>query len=142
MKRGCSVPFGATVRDDGSVTFRLWAPNARRVDVCIENGVNRRLALRPASAGWFELTTPDAAAGAQYRFQIDGGAKVPDPASRFQPHDVKGPSEVIDPRAFDWQDQSWVGRPWEEAVIYELHVGAFTAEGSFRALEEKLDYLL
>lgn len=140
MKRSCSTPFGADVLQDGSVRFRLWAPRAQRVDLCIVGNVSA-LSLGRRDGGWFELNTREAAAGALYRFQIDGGVKVPDPASRFQPQDVNGPSEVVNPATFDWKDGNWIGRPWEEAVIYELHVGAFTPEGSFRAVEGKLDYL-
>jgi maltooligosyltrehalose trehalohydrolase len=140
MKRDYSMPFGAEVGSDGSVRFRLWAPKAKRVDVCIENP-EKIFPLAPKDGGWFELRSNEAAPGTQYRFRIDGGIKVPDPASRFQPHDVNGPSEVVDPRAFDWQDESWCGRPWEEAVIYELHIGAFSPEGTFGGLEQKLDYL-
>jgi malto-oligosyltrehalose trehalohydrolase len=91
--------------------------------------------------GWFELITDAAKSGSQYHFRIDGERDVPDPASRFQPRDVHGPSEVIDPVAFEWRDQTWRGRRWEEAVIYELHVGAFTPAGTFSAVGERLDYL-
>ena len=82
-----------------------------------------------------------AKAGAMYRFLLDGGLEVPDPASRFQPADVHGPSEVVDPYSYEWKVETWTGRPWEECVIYELHVGAFTQEGTFRSAIEKLDYL-
>jgi len=92
--------------------------------------------------GWFELITDAAKSGSQYYFRIDSEREVPDPASRFQPLDVHGPSEVIDPLAFDWRDLAWRGRPWEEAVIYELHVGAFTPAGTFSAMGERLDYLV
>lgn len=132
--------FGAEVDADGSVSFRLWAPNAKQVDLSIENH-DKVFPLAAKGDGWFELRTDEAGPGTQYRFWIDGGIKVPDPASRFQPNDVNGPSEVIDPRAFDWLDESWCGRPWDEAVIYELHVGTFSPEGTFRGLEQKLDYL-
>jgi maltooligosyltrehalose trehalohydrolase len=140
MKRGYSMPFGAEVGADGSVSFRLWAPKATQADVCIENP-GKVFSLAAKGDGWFELSTNEAGPGTLYRFRIDGGIKVPDPASRFQPHDVNGPSEVVDPRAFDWQDESWCGRPWDEAVIYELHVGAFSPAGTFYGLEQKLDYL-
>jgi 1,4-alpha-glucan branching enzyme/maltooligosyltrehalose trehalohydrolase len=93
------------------------------------------------SAGWYEATVPAARAGTRYNFIIDGEMHVPDPASRFQPKDVHGPSEVIDPAAFDWSDEEWQGRPWEETVLYELHVGAFTQKGTFRAVIDRLDYL-
>jgi maltooligosyltrehalose trehalohydrolase len=69
------------------------------------------------------------------------GSKAPDPAARFQPEDVHGPSEVIDPAAYRWTDRGWRGRPWHEAVLYELHVGAFTEEGAFRAAIGRLDRL-
>jgi malto-oligosyltrehalose trehalohydrolase len=91
--------------------------------------------------GWYELVTDAATAGALYQFRINDTQVVPDPASRFQPRDVHGPSEVIDPDSFDWQDDAWRGRCWEEAVIYELHIGAFTLAGTFSAAEERLDYL-
>ena len=133
------MPFGAELREDGSVRFRLWAPALRQVQIFLENG--KKLSMHPADSGWFELITREAVAGTRYRFQVNDKVKVPDPASRFQPGDVHGPSEVVDPRAFDWADESWRGRPWEEAVIYELHVGTFTPEGTFAAVEQKLDYL-
>lgn len=135
------MPFGAELRDDGSVRFRLWAPKAKGVHLSLENRSNLCLPLLPANNGWFELITRDATAGTLYYFRIDNGISIPDSASRFQPADVQGPSEVIDPRAFEWRDEGWFGRPWEEAVIYELHIGTFSAEGTFRAAEQKLDYL-
>jgi malto-oligosyltrehalose trehalohydrolase len=136
------MPFGAEVLSNGSVRFRLWAPKATRVDLCLESEKNRRsYPMLPLEYGWFERITPEAGVGALYRFQIDNKTEVPDPASRFQPHDVNGPSQVVDPSAFSWTDQNWRGRPWEEAVIYELHVGTFTPEGTFNGIEQKLDYL-
>jgi 1,4-alpha-glucan branching enzyme/maltooligosyltrehalose trehalohydrolase len=136
------MPFGAEYRQDGSVRFRLWAPTARRIELRLENvGKANRFPLQRCAQGWFELVTDAAKPGAFYRFQIDDGQEVPDPASRFQPRDVHGPSEVINPHAFDWQDDAWLGRRWEEAVIYELHVGAFTQAGTFSSACARLDYL-
>jgi maltooligosyltrehalose trehalohydrolase len=135
------MPFGADVREDGSVRFRLWAPKAQAVGLCLENAHQEYFTLGKQNGGWFELITSAARPGSAYWFQIDGDIKVPDPASRFQPKDVHGPSEVIDPQAFNWNDDRWLGRPWEEAVIYELHVGTFTSEGTFQAIEQRLDYL-
>src|SRR5215469_6161672 len=120
------MPFGAEVQPDGSVRFRLWAPAAKRVALTLENMKTSPIPLGPAGQGWFELTTSQARAGSLYQFEIDGKTLVPDPASRFQPHDAHGPSEVIDASAFHWNDHNWRGRPWDEAVIYELHVGTFT----------------
>jgi maltooligosyltrehalose trehalohydrolase len=141
MKRRHRLPFGAEVCGDTGVRFRLWAPCAESVDLRLEDAADRLIPLGRLDGGWFELTTREASAGSRYRFRIDGETEVPDPASRFQPLDVHGPSEVVDPCAFDWNDEHWRGRPWEQAAIYELHVGTFTAEGTFQALERKLDYL-
>ena len=142
MKRRHNMPFGAECRDHGSVRFRLWAPAAHQVELCpADANTSTRLPLGKCDKGWFELVTDAAGPGTQYKFRINGAQEVPDPASRFQPRDVHGPSEVVDPAAFDWHDGAWRGRRWEEAVIYELHVGAFTPSGTFSAVRERLDYL-
>ena len=142
MKRRHSMPFGAECCDDGSVRFRLWAPAARQVEVCLsDERKSKHLALLEHDGGWFELITNEAKPGSQYHFLIDGARQVPDPASRFQPRDVHGPSEVVSPDDFIWQDTAWRGRRWEEAVIYEVHLGAFTLSGTFSAACERLDYL-
>ena len=131
------MPFGAECRDDGTVRFRLWAPSAQSLALNLDG---RELPVASIGEGWFELIT-EAGAGSQYKFQINGEQGVPDPASRFQPSGVHGPSAVINPNAFVWQNQNWRGRPWEEAVVYELHVGTFSSEGTFAAAEKRLDYL-
>jgi maltooligosyltrehalose trehalohydrolase len=141
MRRSHAMPFGTELDEDGSVRFRLWAPKAQIVELCLSQGREQQLRLNRLDQGWFELRTCAASSGSPYRFRIDGRCHVPDPASRFQPCDVKGPSQVVDPREFEWDDAEWRGRPWEEAVIYEVHVGTFTQEGTFGAVEEKLDYL-
>jgi maltooligosyltrehalose trehalohydrolase len=142
MKRRHSMPFGAECRGDGSVRFRLWAPAAHKVELCLAGSKSgTHLSLEQLDNGWFELVSDEAKPGTQYRFRIDGGQEVPDPASRFQPKDVHGPSEVIDPSAFAWKGETWRGHRWEEAVIYELHVGAFTPSGTFSAVGDRLDYL-
>jgi malto-oligosyltrehalose trehalohydrolase len=99
------------------------------------------LPMTPRGDGWHELDPQGARVGSRYRFVVADGLRVPDPASRFQPQDVHGPSEVIDPAQWQWS-QDWKGRPWEEAVIYELHLGAFTPEGTFRSAIDKLDRLV
>jgi malto-oligosyltrehalose trehalohydrolase len=142
MKRVHAMPFGATVLDSGGVRFRLWAPAARAVELCIEEQRTAiTLPLHAQADGWFELETPQARAGSRYRYRIDGDLLVPDPAARFNPGDVHGASAVVDPAAFDWQDGNWRGRRWDEAVIYELHVGTFSPEGDFQGVERRLDYL-
>lgn len=139
MERKHAMPFGAEVSGDGKVRFRLWAPAASRVALLLD--ALDPLPMPATEGGWHELDCPQAHAGSRYRFQIDDGPCVPDPASRYNPDDVHGASQVVDPAAFDWQDGAWHGRPWEEAVIYEVHVGTFTPQGTFAALEDKLDYL-
>ncbi|MCU1270279.1 MAG: 1,4-alpha-glucan branching protein [Acidobacteriaceae bacterium] len=139
MKRKHEMPFGAECLDDDTVRFRLCAPKASSVSVELSD-LERSLPMSRLDEGWFELVT-QASAGAHYGFKIDDQQVVPDPASRFQPLGVHGTSEVIDPLAFDWQDSNWRGRPWDEVVIYELHVGTFSPQGTFAGAEDKLDYL-
>ncbi len=143
VTRAHAMPFGAEVADAGGVRFRLWAPSARSVAVRLEApGPEREIPMRGEADGWFRTEVSDAGPGSRYRFRIDGELLVPDPASRFQPESVDGPSEVIAPRAFEWADQGWRGRAWEEAVLYELHVGAFTERGDFAGVAEHLDHLV
>jgi malto-oligosyltrehalose trehalohydrolase len=134
------MDFGATVEGDGTVSFALWAPTARSVDLQLVGGA-RTLAMTRQGDGRFALTTREARAGDRYLYVIDGDRAVPDPASRYQPEDVHGPSQVVDPAAFAWTDTDWRGRPWEETALYELHVGTFTPEGTFAAAQGKLDFL-
>ena len=131
---------GAELRPEGGVRFRLWAPAHERVALSVEPE-GRLIPMSAAGEGWHELTLGEAGAGTLYRFALPEGLKVPDPASRFQPQDAHGPSEVIDPAAHARSDQDWRGRPWHEAVLYELHIGAFTKEGTFRAAIGRLDHL-
>jgi len=133
------MKFGAEVLK-GAVRFRLWAPKTDQVWVVLNGGVS--FPMTSVGQGWHELVSPDAKVGTHYKFQLEeGGLQVPDPASRYQPSDVHGPSEVIDPKAYVWNDGGWRGRPWEECVIYELHVGTFTRQGTFNAAAERLDWL-
>ena len=135
------MPFGARLREGGGAAFRLWAPGAQQVELAIETA--GRPALHPASAdrkGWWECVVPHAAAGTLYRWRIDGDLLVPDPASRHNPEGPHGPSAVVDPRQFAW-DAGWTGRPWPETVLYELHVGTFTPEGTFAAAAGRLQHL-
>ena len=141
MKRIHRMPFGAELVGGGMTSFRLWAPSASRVELVLLAGKDPEyIAMEGTSGGWREAIVP-AAAGMRYRFRIEGGLEVPDPASRRNPEDVHGPSEVVDPADFEWDDGAWSGRRWEEAVIYELHVGTFTPEGTFAAAISRLDYL-
>ena len=129
--------FGAKLTSEGTA-FRLWAPAAQRVDLLLDQLC---CALTPDKHGWFQTTVPGAKAGTRYRFRIDGEIEVPDPASAFQPEDVFGPSEVIDHANYSWRASDWRGRPWHETVLLEAHVGAFTKEGTYRAMIDRLDHL-
>ena len=142
MKRRHLMPFGAQLLDGGGVRFRLWAPSAARVDLLLTMDSGRaELPLRAVGDGWYETVVANARVGARYGYRIDGGMSVPDPAARFNPEDVHAASEVVNPLAFDWRDENWRGRAWEEVVLYELHVGTFTPLGTYAAAMEKLDYL-
>jgi malto-oligosyltrehalose trehalohydrolase len=137
-----AMPFGATLRD-GGVRFRVWAPDAAHVEVVLEEGpgAGRAHPMREVGGGFREADVEEARAGTAYRLRIDGERLVPDPASRRQPRGVHGPSLVCDPREFGWRDAGWRGRPFSECVLYELHVGAFTARGDYQGVLGKLDHL-
>lgn len=131
--------FGA-VPDAGGTRFRVWAPDARTLDVVLEAD-GTRVPMAPAPGGMREAFVPGVRAGDRYRLSLDGGRPLPDPASRFQPDGVHGPSEVVDPSAFAWSDGAWRGVPLAELVLYELHVGTFTPEGTFAAAARRLPEL-
>ncbi len=128
---------GAVPMNDGRVRFTVWAPKRSRVDVVLEG---KEHPLGKLAGGWFggELR---AEAGQRYKYRLDGGDAFPDPCSRYQPEGPHGPSQIVDPRQYRWEDGDWKGVGKSGHVIYELHVGAFTREGTFAALAEKLPYL-
>ena len=130
-RRRHRMPFGAELGPDGT-SFRLWAPLHDAIGLMIEGESGPR-AMAAGPDGWHVLHAADVGPGALYKFVLPGGVAVPDPASRFQPRDVHGPSEVVDPSAYAWKTPHWRGRPWEECILYELHVGAFTPQGTFLA---------
>lgn len=136
------MPFGAELTAQGSVRFRLWAPAAQRVELLLyEGGAAHSEPLQALPDGWFALESAAARAGSLYRYRIDGGQEVPDPASRCNPAGVHGASEVIDPSAYAWHDGGWRAAPWHTAVIYELHVGTFNAPGTYAAVAARLAHL-
>lgn len=128
--------WGAILADH-STRFRLWAPSEERLSLALEDDV---LPMEPKADGWFELNVSGRLFGEEYSFILDDGQRVADPASRSQP-DILGPSRLVDPTSYVWKHTDWKGRAWEEAVFYELHVGTFTQEGTFRAARERLSYL-
>jgi maltooligosyltrehalose trehalohydrolase len=141
MKRRHSMPFGAEFRD-GATRFRLWAPACERVRLELGRERPRSIEMTAEAGGWHAATVQGALPGEAYAFRVKEGAPaVPDPASRSNPWDVNAASVVVDPCAFEWEDDAWRGRPWSEAVCYELHIGTFTPAGTFLAAIERLDYL-
>ena len=124
--------------ENGGVRFRLWAPSQKRIELMIDG--RAPVSMTRAANGFYETFVNGLVAGARYRFALADGRQVPDPASRFQPEDVNGPSEAIDPRAYRWRD-TWQGREWNDIVLYELHIGTFSPEGTFAGAAHKLDHL-
>jgi maltooligosyltrehalose trehalohydrolase len=124
----------------GGVRFRVWAPVAQRVDVVSESG-EVLAPMRATGRGFFEAEAAGAEPGLLYRYRVDGETAYPDPASRFQPQGVHGPSMVIDPGRYEWRDGGWRGVAREDLVFYELHVGTFTQEGTFEGARRRLPYL-
>ena len=111
----------------------VWAPSARTVELELRDAAGQTLALRPlmpGEGGWFHLPEPALPAGTRYLVRLDGGPGLPDPRSEWQPDGVHGPSVVVEHDTFCWTDRTFVPRPWADAVLYELHVGTFTPEGT------------
>ncbi len=136
MKR--EYPFGAEVFEDG-VHFRVWAPEKKNVELLFKE---KRYPLEQEKDGWFSLFLKEAKAGDLYWYSLDGGAPIADPASYSQPQGITGPSCVFDPNAFVWKDKDWEGAAsLKGQVLYEMHIGTFTAEGTWKSAIEKLKFL-
>jgi maltooligosyltrehalose trehalohydrolase len=135
------LPIGAEIVDNG-IHFRVWAPRSRKAAVELTRpGAKAALfPLEQESEGYFSALVREAAPGMLYKFQLDSGT-FPDPASRFQPEGPHGPSQIIDPSAFRWTDVEWRGVPAEGQVIYEMHIGTFTADGTWHSAMEQLPEL-
>ena len=129
------LPFGATLIGEHGARFRLWAPAASSVLLEIDGEAAKT--MQAAGDGWFEADA-NCSAGARYLYRVDD-LLVPDPASRAQSPDVHGPSVVVDPRAYVWRTPKWMGRPWEETVLYEVHAGLL---GGFKGVTEHLSDLV
>ncbi len=129
--------------ESGGTRFRVWAPERRQVELllAVPGAPDAVYPLQPGGDGYFGGLVPGVRPGDRYRYRLDGEGPFPDPASRYQPEGVHGPSEVVDPAAFRWTDGDWAGRPQQGLVVYELHVGTFTPEGTFAAATARLPYL-
>lgn len=142
------LPIGAEVFPDAGVHFRVWAPSCKTVEVVLESGNGKGpfphplpIALAPEDNGYFSGIVTEVETGLLYSLMLDGKGPFADPASRFQPQGPHGPSKVIDPQAFPWRDAEWKGVSPEGQVIYEMHVGTFTAEGTWKAATRALKVL-
>ena len=134
--------LGAMPNTEGTA-FIIWAPKAKRVDVCIQKNNDKVLIvpLSQNSQGYWCVFVPEVTSGDCYEYRVNNKGVLPDPASRYQPQGVHGPSEVIDPTAYPWSDDQWKGISPESLIIYELHVGTFTLQGTFEEARKKLEYL-
>jgi maltooligosyltrehalose trehalohydrolase len=132
--------LGAHYDGDGQSSFLVWAPKCRRVEVRVLSPREQVFPLQPQPLGYHSASAEGLMPGARYFLRLDEKVERPDPASRFQPEGVHGPSEIIDP-AFQWHDHTWFGLPLRNYVIYELHVGTFTPEGTFQSVIEHLPAL-
>ena len=136
---GRRFPIGAELNPEGGVQFRVWAPRRQTVEVVFDTG--RGFRLEREAGGYHSGLAPEAAEGTRYRFLLDGEGPFPDPASRFQPAGPHGPSEVVDPNRFRWSDADWPGVAPEARIVYEMHLGTFTREGTFEAARGELPEL-
>ncbi len=133
-------PLGATILDSGACSFLVWAPRATQAEVLILAPARRAIPMKRLPCGYFYAEAQDVLPGAEYKYRLDGGSERPDPASKFQPHGVHGPSQAVSSQ-FDWNDRAWRGIPLSQYVIYELHVGTFTPQGTFDAILPRLESL-
>ncbi len=134
-----ALELGAWPLKEG-VRFKVWAPKASRLSLKVP-GEYEEIPMTPEERGYFTAWVDGLGPGARYFYLLPGNQPRPDPVSRFQPEGVHGPSEVIDPGAFQWEDHFWKGTPLEKMILYEIHTGTFTAEGTFEAVIPFLDYL-
>lgn len=147
LKVSRRLPVGAEVQSGGGVHFRVWAPEAARVEVVLEADVSspgeplRLYAMERDPGGYFSGFVRDARRGARYRYRLNGAKDLPDPASRFQPEGPHGSSEIVDPDSYPWTDDAWHGVHLDGQVIYEMHVGTFTREGTWAAASRELEEL-
>lgn len=132
-------PIGAEVLPGGGVDFRVWAPRPDRVEAVFESGAS--IELSQEADGYYSGVAPHAAHGDRYRFRLDGKDSFADPASRFQPAGPHGHSQVVDPTRFQWTDSAWPGAPLRGQIVYEMHCGTFTREGTWQAARRELPEL-
>jgi maltooligosyltrehalose trehalohydrolase len=135
------LPVGAEALPGGGVHFRVWAPRRRKVEVVLDSPAAPAFGLAREDGGYFAGLVRQAEAGVRYRYRLDGGDAFPDPASRFQPEGPHGPSQVVDPGRFEWTDAGWRGAGPRGQVLYEMHIGTFTPEGTWASAARELGAL-
>ncbi|GAA4453721.1 malto-oligosyltrehalose trehalohydrolase [Nibrella saemangeumensis] len=134
--------IGANYEGGGRCTFTVWAPEKEKMILHLVHPREQQIAMQPDEFGYFQTEVADVDPGTHYFFRPDDEQDYPDPASHFQPEGVHGPSAVVDHGTYAWQDSDWRGLPFKDLVLYELHVGTFTPEGTFEAIIPRLDYLV
>ncbi|MEW6220773.1 MAG: malto-oligosyltrehalose trehalohydrolase [Thermodesulfobacteriota bacterium] len=137
------LDLGATALADGSCCFRIWAPRVETLAVVVAGGPGERLvAMTPEERGYFSARIPEVPAGSRYWYQLPDGSRRPDPASRWQPDGVHGPSAMVAPAAYPWQDAAWTGLALADYLLYEVHVGTCSLAGTFAGVAARLDHLV
>jgi maltooligosyltrehalose trehalohydrolase len=141
-RKNWALDVGANPVSEGGVEFRVWAPFVKRVALELTSPKGERSSMQmEADDRGFHVLNTEARAGSRYMYVLDGDKRRPDPVSRFLPQGVHGPSEVVDASDFPWTDAAWRGVPHEQLLVYEIHVGTYTPEGTFAGVSRKLDYL-
>jgi maltooligosyltrehalose trehalohydrolase len=135
------VNVGARYLGNTRCQFTVWAPLLEQVAVKIVSEPEKVLPLQPIGEGYWQVIVEGIEPGTRYLYQLNGESDRPDPASYFQPEGVHSPSQVVDQQTFSWTDGDWSGIPLEEMIIYEIHVGTFTPEGTFEAVIPRLSRL-
>src|SRR5690554_2327226 len=136
------IQFGPLPTEKGSCIFRVWAPEKEKMFLHLVYPVEETLEMKKAEGGYFALEVEGAGHGTRYYYRPENESNLPDPASHFQPEGVHGPSEVINHNRYPWNDNAWKGIPFNELILYELHVGTFTPEGTFEAILPRLPELI
>src|SRR3712207_3317607 len=124
---------GTLYTDNGQCTFTVWAPKAESVTLHVVSPKKKKIKMKKGEEGYFQAELDDITPGTNYFYQIDNDTNLPDPASHFQPEGVHGPSQVVNHHTYKWQDTEWKGVEWHDIILYELHIGTFTKEGTFEA---------
>lgn len=139
LNRNWSLELGAQVSQDSVIHFKVWAPSCSKMTVQTKDG--KTCILKKGDKGYFQGSSTEIKVGDLYKYQIDEEGAYPDPVSRYLPEGADGYSQIIDPTHFQWTDEKWPGIELYQQVIYEIHIGCFTREGTFDAAAQELEEL-